>query len=247
MQRLRTWVALFLVFFLAACGTAANQDALVVGNQYEGFITVGGGGTQVPLPEGKWRLAGTSLYPAEIGGVLIRTKQGRVSRLIDFYVPPEPLLRKPRRSNKFCSRKDIIFMGKSEFHVNTGFRGWGEQDCWGINHWPMTFYGKIPSHLQALRDYVEKNDLELPITMIAAQYRRSGREKFMSLNYYFNPELEGFAPPQRAEWRTSDWHRDRYSLDPKKKAYIEKLIKWGAEWHAQVDRGFRGQLKRGTP
>jgi hypothetical protein len=111
----------------------------------------------------------------------------------------------------------------------------------------MTFYGSIPTHLLALRDYVEKNDLELPVTMIAVQYLRSGRGRFMSLNYYFNPELEGIAPPERAEWRTSDWHRDRYSHDPKKKAYIEKLIKWGAEWHARVDRGFRGQLKRGAP
>ena len=234
---------------LAGCGTAANQDALVVGNQYEGFITVGGGGLQVPLPEGEWRLVGTSLYAdrMEIDGVLIRTKQRRVSRLVDFYVISGPQLRGLRSSYKFCGRKDIIFMGKSEFYANTGMYGWGEQDCWGINHWPMTFSGSVPKHLLALRDYVEANGLVLPSTMIAVHYRRGGKGKFFSLNYYFNPELEGIPPPQQVEWRTSDWHRDRYFLDPKKKAYIEKLIKWGAELHAQVDKGFRGRFKRGTP
>ena len=238
---------------LAACGTAANQDALVVGNQYEGVITVGSGGTQVPLPEGKWRLVDTHLDGGEISGILVRSKQRRVSQLIDFNTlsqPPEskgPI--KWPQSYDFCSRKDFIYMGKSESANtlwNTG-PGRDTQDCWGINHWPMTFSGSIPTQLLALRDYVEKNNLELPITMIAVQYRRSGQRKFMSMNYYFNPELEGFAPPERAEWRTNDWHRDRYSLDPKKKAYIENLIRWGAEWHAQVDRGFRGILKRGGP
>lgn len=248
------WAALLMLSaMLAACGTVGNQSALVVGNQYEGFIPVGAGGTQVPLPEGKWLLVGTGTHAGrkEISGILIRTEQTRVSRLIDFYVPSGPPMQDRDSINwqsvyKFCSRNDVIHMGESETFTSATYHkglGFDRQHCWGINHWPMTFSGSVPEHFLALRDYVEKNDLELPVTMITAQYRRSGRGKFMSLNYYFNPELEGFAPPQQADWLTSDWHRDRYYRDPEKRAYIEKLKKWATEWDSQVDKGFRGVLR----
>jgi hypothetical protein len=138
-------------------------------------------------------------------------------------------------------------MGKSYTGASIYFSKGIRQECWGINHWPMTFSGSIPEHLLGLRDYVEANSLIMPGTMIAVQYRRGGDDKFFSLNYYFNPEQEGIPPPQQADWRTSDWHRDRAFRDPVKNAYIDKLIKWGETWHEQVVKGFKGQLERSAP
>ncbi len=232
---------------LAACST--GRDELVAGRQFESLIQPGNTKVQVPLPEGNWTLVAWENYAGEqeLGGVVIQTEGKHVSGLVDFYVPQVSKTRLYLQPYKFCGRKDILHVGKSEVYSRYSLQKTSPQDCWGVNHWPMTFSGRIPKHLLALRDYVEANGLVLPNTMIAVQYRRGGKGQFFSLNYYFNPELEGIAPPQQVEWRTSDWHRDRYSRDPQKKAYIEKLIKWGAEWHAQVDRGFRGLLKRGTP
>ena len=245
--RLKILTVAALGALLAGCGT--GRDELVAGRQFEGLINPGNMNVQVPLPEGGWTLVAWENYSGEqeLGGVMIQTEGKHVSRLVDFYVPQYSKTRIYLALYKFCGRRDILHVGKSEVYTFYSPQKTSPQDCWGINHWPMTFSGSVPKHLLALRDYVEANGLVLPSTMIAVHYRRGGKGKFFSLNYYFNPELEGIAPPQQVEWRTSDWHRDRYSLDPKKKAYIEKLIKWGAEWHAQVDRGFRGILKRGGP
>lgn len=238
---------------LAACsGSRSGEDELVIGKAYSGSISTGTSATQVPLPEGKWILAGWEVYAndQELGGVLIEADGRHVARLVDFYVQysTQRMRYLRHRPYKLCSRKDVIYMGKS-LSGSTGeyiaFKKGNTQACWGINHWPMTLSGSIPKHLRQLRDYVEKEELIMPDTMLAVQYRRGGNGDYFSLNYYFNPELEGFAPPRQSDWRTSDWHRDRYSRDPKKKAYIERLKKWGAEWYSQVDKGFRGRLKRG--
>lgn len=242
--------AAMMLLLLAAC--SAGKDELVTGRHYEGLIATGTSNQQVPLPEGNWILAGTAKYTGiqEVAGILIETEGKRVSRLIDFYVPYKTV---PKINDmylppyEFCGRKDILHMGKS--YTGSAYK-WSKssvpQDCWGINHWPMTFSGSVPKHLLQLRDYIEAKDLELPVTMIAVQYRRGG-DGFFSLNYYFNPEMEGIPPPRQIEWRTSDWHRDRAFRDPQKKAYIEKLISWGETWYVQVDRGLKGLLKRGGP
>ncbi len=237
-----------LGLLLAACST--GRDELVAGRQYEGLIKAGNANVQVPLPEGNWTLVAWENYSneQELGGVMIQTEGKHVSGLVIFYVPYITLTRMYLSGYKFCGRNDILHVGKSEVGSKSDFSGKSSpQDCWGINHWPMTFSGNVPKHLLALRDYVEVNGLVLPSTMIAVHYRRGGNGKFFSLNYYFNPELEGIPPPERVEWRTSDWHRDLAFRDPKKKAYLAKLIKWGEARHAQVDRGFMGLLKRSGP
>jgi len=247
MGRSQVCVAFLSLLLSAACAT--GTEGLVAGQQYEGFIRGGTSQVQVALPEGKWTLVGWSIYPneQELGGVVIQTEGNVVSHLVDFYLPWRTETRMYLQPYKFCGRNDILYVGKAEVFVVYQANKMQPQDCWGINHWPMTLSGNVPKHLLAVRDYLEENDLVMPSTMIAVQYRRGGRGKYLSVNYYFNPELEGLPPPAQVEWRTSDWHRDRAFRDPAKKAYIEKLIEWGENWHEQVDWGFKGQLERGHP
>lgn len=231
----------------AASSTATSGPK--IGRQYEGLIQPGNIDVQVPLPEGSWRLAGWDYYTndQELGGVLIQTEGTQVSRMIEFYVPYITLgnpgyLRLP--PYRFCGRKDIIYVGTSYTGTSYNFaKGAAPQDCWGIDHWPTTFYGTLPEHILQLRDHVEANGLKMPETMITVEYRRGvSKTRYVSLSYYFNPELEGFSPPREVDWRTSDWHRDRMYRDPKKKAYIEKLKAWGASWKEQVEAGLHGSL-----
>ena len=237
-----------MLSLLAACSFDASFEKLVVGKSYEHAIRAGNGGGQVPLPKGEWVVAGWDFYTDKqaLGGVLIQTEGRQVARLLDFYVPYHTEGRKLGQrlgGHRFCERRDVLFFAEIKRRLQSSYGGDTKDNCWGIDHRSMTFSGKAPNHMLALRDYIETNRLVLPVTMLAVAYRRrdGGPNKF-SLDYYFNPELEGFAPPQQVEWRTSDWHRDRAFYDPQKKAYVEKLKKWGDSWEKQVDKGFRGQL-----
>lgn len=239
------------LLLFSACAIDTSFEKLVVNKSYEHSIRAGNGGGQVPLPEGEWIVAGWDIYTEmqALGGVLIQSENGKIVRLLDFYVPYHTDGRKlgqRLRGDGFCGRRDILFVTEIKTPRYNSYGGDAENNCWGIDHRPMTFYGKVPRHMLALRDFVEANGLELPVTMLVVEYRRvDGGPNRFSLNYYFNPDLEGIAPPSQLDWRTSEWHRDFAFRDPQKKAYIEKLKRWGEEWAEQVDKGFRGQLNAG--
>jgi len=237
-----------MALLLAACGVDASYEKLVVGKSYEHAIRAGNGGGQVPLPEGEWIVAGWDIYTEKqaLGGVLIQSEGGRVARLIDFYVPYHTEGRKlgqHLRADGFCGRRDLLFLTEIKSQRQSSYGADAENNCWGIDHRPMTFSGEVPKHMLALRDYVDTSGLELPVTMLAVAYRKvDGGPNRFSLDYYFDPEREGFPPPQQVDWRTSDWHRDLALRDPRKKTYIGKLRQWGELWEEQVERGFRGRL-----
>ncbi|MCG8511309.1 MAG: hypothetical protein MI741_18990 [Rhodospirillales bacterium] len=193
---------------------------------------------QIPLPEGEWVLVGLREYSINgpfASGVLARFDGDTVFQLTSFDVP---LSWGPGYvASKLCERDDVHFTKRKANQAG------GNQDCWIVNHWRMTGGGqRLPLQWDQALEYAVENGISVPINMMTVEYRRATSHRMMNVNYFFNPEAEGFPPPKYADWSTSDWHRDRARLDPKRAAYIETIKAWGEAWKVQVDAGFDGKL-----
>ena len=211
----------------------------MLGGIYENSIAPEKASEAIPLPAGKWKLVGwtteyNNVQVPHVYGLLIQEKNGLLDKVVRFqntvgYAP------NGYQEGKFCQRKNIHHLV-----VKANYNG-REQDCWGVNHFRMTLNGRISEDLVQARDYIVKNELTVPINFLYVHYRKASSTKLWRLDYFFNPEAEGFPPPKYADWATSDWHRDRAYMDAKKVLYIEKLKSWGTAWNETVDSAFHGK------
>ena len=235
------WFSVLLSALTIATSVGA-QDKLTLNQTYRDVIHLdfSSGLTQIPLPPGEWVLAGheeyrSSLNTSMVRGYLARKESKTLTGLIYFSINIE-MSDGTWSQSSFCERENVIFMEKIRNYS-------GDVDCWALNHRTMTSKTTRQAVVQ-LRDYLKRRKIEMPITMIVVQYRKTDNSKQVSLNYYFNPEFEGFSPPKQASWRANDWHRDRIYLDPEKVAYVDRLKLWGREWKRNVDAGFEGELEK---
>jgi|TARA_R110000751_G_scaffold22366_2_gene63069 hypothetical protein len=230
-----------VVAVLAACQTtnAKLDDISPQGSILTGEYLTANGRVKVPLPEGEWIVAGSGYrrvgYENPIEEViLVQVDDGTVIHYIEIRtdIAASPI---GWKKSTFCERNDIHYIKKIS-NVPAG-----SQDCWGINHFRMTFTGKIPLYMEEARTYIVDHKIRSPLNALAVEYRLADKPHFLDVKYFFNPEADGFEPPKIAEWATSDWHRDRVYMDPKKVAYIKKLKSWGEDWHTKVKAGFEGK------
>ena len=231
----------FLLSALTVATSVSAQDKLTLNQTYRDVVRLntGVGLTQIPLPPGEWVLAGHEEYRSSpntprVQGYLARTDGSVLTGLIWFTTNTE-LSEGTWPQASLCEKENLLF-------VKTIWNYPEDVDCWVLDHRTMTAKSNKKEVMQ-LFDYLNWRHIWMPITMIAAKYRRADNSKQVYLNYYFNPEDEGFSPPKNASWRANDWHRDRIYLNREKVAYIERLKSWGRKWKPKVDAGFLGKLE----
>lgn len=231
-------LAILATAFLTACVTT-GEPATPVGAEVEGVYRPVNGRMAIPLPEGKWTVAGRTSRRNNIGTrledvVLVQEQDGIVKAIVDISTP-EHYASGGYQTSKFCARKDIHHI------VNKGNYGGREQNCWGVNHRRMTLTGNVSAEWEQARSHAMRKGLKWPINMLSTEYRVADPGYYLNVIYFFNPESEGFEPPRNAEWATSDWHRDRVHEDQRKVEYVARIRQWGEEMAPKVAAGFKGQ------
>lgn len=231
---------------LAGCQTtASNHVAPKTGTTYQNVFDLGNG-IQLPLPEGNWTLVGNKGIANNTGQFIYQPVfaniEGDTVKKFIWAITAIGEKNSPGFSDGYvvfrtCSRTNM-------HHVHTFMMvDSGDQDCWFVNHQVMTGGNRTPPSIVQAREYFKANKIKMPVTTIYTGHHFANfRLQFLTARYYFNPEAEGFAPPKQAAWRTNDWHRDRIVNDPKKEAYVGKIIDWGKQWHQRVQQGFAGKL-----
>lgn len=230
---------------LAGCVTTpATQTSVRTGAAYQSAIDVGN--VQVPLPDGKWLVAGSAVSlnnnRTPIEKLFLVNEDNGVMRgavIIDTNRVPESY---GWAYYKQCERKDVHFAKKL-----ANYDG-GEQDCYLVNHLSAYFTDqtlKDPRYAQT-QDYLIKHGLKNPTHVVSADFRVADRMNFVSARYYFNPEADGL-PPAPGDWSATEWHKDRIQAFPDRKAYVEKIVAWADAWHPKVVAGFRRALGDGKP
>ena len=236
------WFRLYLMVLSLALTLSTNanaQDKLSLNQTYRDAIRfkMSIGRTHMPLPPGEWVLTGldegtTDLGTPKMSAYLVRVENGVLTGIVRFGMNTDFSSGTWSRS-RFCDRENVLFIEKRRNYEE-------DVDCWAINH--QLFSSRKRVAKKQTIDYLVARKVKVPLTLISVEYRRTDRDKYVWCSYLFNPEHEGFAPPERVKWSVNDWHRDRIGSDPQKVAYIERLKSWGREWKTQVDAGFLGKL-----
>ncbi|MCZ4280064.1 hypothetical protein O4H49_04700 [Kiloniella laminariae] len=226
--------------FLSACVTTQQKAEYTQGQEFEDFIVAGSREVQIPLPEGKWVLAGQGIETNDVSTrfqsfVLIQTENDVLSKIVNFTVSIDQA-RWGYVFGKICERKDVLFVEKKGNYAGRS------QDCTVIQHWVTTAGSEDPQEWIQADRYMDENLISRPKNILVTQYRKVTREHYLNLVYGANPELDGFAAPVSDEWEMSPWHKDRYLKSPDREKYVEDLIGWAKEWDAKVDAGIKRQL-----
>lgn len=228
---------------LTGCETVGSLPASEVreGVILREFVRVGVGNQTIPLPPGDWEVAGVYTERNNVGtpildAILIQRQGDQLAKVVRLRTPTAigRGLYGYVISNE-CGRADVHYMKADSVGVAT-------QDCRLVNHWRMSQSGNIPRAWRAFEIYSDKSGIRRPLAMIGSVYRLGDNRTFLDASYMLNPEVDGFAPPKQSDWSSSDWHRSNVPQDPKKVAYVNRLIAWTDEWHGTVKAGFEGRL-----
>ena len=201
---------------------------------------------QIPLPRGRWVVRGQNVITTDAGTRIIQMilldadrNVPRISIWVGTNLQPSVYF-EGWGVSRICSRDDM------HHRVTKSNIQWGDQECWYVNHARLGRSSRTPKEVLQVYDFVKSRGRAVPANTVVVGYRFANDYDVLSIRYHFNPEAEGFAPPKRAAWKTSDWHVDKVVSDPKKVQYIDRLKWWGLDWLPKVKAGFEGKLSRGT-
>lgn len=189
---------------------------------FEDEFTVSG--QRIPLPPGKW--LGLAYFRGQANStqgdsvVLGRIDKDRVSGLVAVNAYSSTGQSNGFPVFKACDRNDYVHISRQ---VNEAF---GPQRCWWINHATQLWDQPI---FRAARTVLEEHGAAVPAVLVNVGFRRASASGFSTAFYYYNPE-EASISSQPGAWNTSEWHRDRISMDAKRVEYIKDLRAWGESW-----------------
>tara|TARA_Y100001936_G_scaffold243453_1_gene282306 strand:+ start:5386 stop:6126 length:741 start_codon:yes stop_codon:yes gene_type:complete len=227
---------------LLATGCQTTEETLKkypVGATYKNVVFVGK--KQIPLPKGEWEIFATRPTTTSNGTPLLHLVFGNKDRgasilAIRLTANLGSTSGYGWNQLKACSRTNMHHV-----YFNEGDIG-DDQRCWFANHSRMTRGSSRVSSMTMALDRAKELGIKLPVTSIYAGLRVTDKFDVIMMRVYFNPEADGFDPPQQSAWATNDWHKDRIYTDKKKVAYVERVKNWTEEFFPKVEAGFKGKL-----
>jgi hypothetical protein len=207
------------------------------------------GKKSVFLPDGDWVLIGASesIIKQTSGGVpwdlkwgnaLLAQLDGKNVRALVRVQGSIDAWRITRWTDKSeCERTNLLFVSDLSRHTNDFF-------CNVINHRVGVLSGDAAEGSLNRKAFLwlEEKQLRAPATMLVVEYYRSAIPgNYLRVQYYFNPEYDGFAPSAKSGWNQNDWHKDFVGRDARKVTYVETLKAWSKEMTPVVDKGFKNE------
>ena len=196
---------------------------ILMGRRFSDFVKVQG--QSIPLPEGLWtvlahfrdsaggRNRGDAVVMGRIDGHKLNGMIAVNAMQSGAGVSSAPF--------EACNRPDYVFRKVDTYDAQ------GEQRCWWINH-AVAVWQNQPV-FQAAQLELARLGVSAPQVMINVGIRRADATGFATTFYYFDPADDAIASAS-ASWAESEWHRSRIDNDPSRRAYVQKLQRWGESW-----------------
>ncbi len=244
--------ATFLALGSASAAAQPPSQLLQPGTEIEGLMMLGGS-RQVPLPAGRWIVAGdaTSDFDGERVGafgrlrstVLFRLEGQTVSAVAEVNTNLLPTTDGWGIAQD-CERRDLILA------VVRYKAGW-DASCFFIGHTlaPAAQAGEpgSPAAWRQAVAHAAQTGLALSSGFITAGFRAANRSDVVDLRIHFAPSALGLpAETSPARWRDSPWHADRIVNDAPRLAAAQRLGAWSLPFSALVDNGLKGRLQTGA-
>jgi hypothetical protein len=223
--------------------TPAPSPSAVYGRVYRGTVPLGG--HWIPLPPGDWTALARMPFQAADG---IRSEGAFLAKIVN---------------NQLVAAVRLLGNGPESlsatgFPLETGCQrpGWahvasnvdyGRQDCWWLGYEePPSWDGDAKRRLLAAAvAELKLRKVPVPPLMVFAVFKEADAREYVSLVYWFNPEVDGIAPPGPGDPNGSSWSKNRIAETPEKLAYMQRLERWAEEWADAVRETFAGHLAEG--
>jgi uncharacterized membrane protein len=259
----RLLFALGLSAWVAAPGGAAAQAvsaqqvvaalqgnaALAAGTVLEHAVRIGT--RQVPLPEGRWTVAGDASYVRDdmrVGAfgrmrnlILFRLVPGASGAVIDAMAEINTNLLPTTDGWGIaadCARSDLIV---AVVRYKSGWDG----SCLFITH---TLAGESvvaddpPAAWAAAAEFARRERLALPRLWLTAGFRATNRADIVDLRLHFAPHTRGIPAETPRRWKDSAWMAETLPNDAPRLALARALGEWAAPFSGLVESGLKGRL-----
>lgn len=245
-DRMKNITILVLAVILTGCVTTSKQavndfhTTFVVGMVVSNEVSVGG--NRVPLLPGEHLIISTHQITQNLkyrgGGpmpgtegkfmkgdvVLAQIKDGILHTMTFIDASIQPLLGNSWWNKSWvCTEKNIL-------HSVVSSDGLRNQDCWHVRH--RAARSKAQAIQKAFRYFADHN-ISIPSHVIASSHAFTNKGKYLTVNYLFNPQIEGVSP-------SGAWNKARLHMFEEKQQYVDKVVSWSDKWHGKIKSTFMG-------
>ena len=254
MKNLLGLLVLFVSYFL----TNVDSSASKIGKIYENELRFKKLNIDLP-PNGEWRHIKT--YQNNIHGVafksyfLAQVKENKVSRLLEV-LSVDTQGSYPTEANMFFNsllykpNRDRGCVKRLQYYVFKLYKKGLATNCFIVRNWEVNKELYKPPIINVdyinmnyapgiIRNYIEKNNIDLPTMMLRSEHYYYSRTKLFWVFRMIDPEINsGFKTKFNTE-DTSEYFPSNISKYPDKKKYMDDWVKLAATRH-QI---FEKQLK----
>jgi hypothetical protein len=234
-------ITIMLILFFTACsGLTSLEKEITVEKEYENDIKVGN--KTIPLPEGKWKVVGRGLTSND-SFFIVYLFQEKPDGLFSYLMitTESPF---SSSSGFFGYKRDDNFDRTNMLYVKSISNKEGEaQEGWYINNSICHFAQDSKTKAEiASKEYIKSHNLTISNDMISVTHRFASKgpgNSYLRVEYFYNPEADGFQKSTSEYWSTSPWNSIRINSDQNKVAYVEKLKKYHAEIHDRIKTDYQ--------
>lgn len=245
-------VALFAAMAVATASSWAQETSahlLPVGTKVRDKIILVD--KTVPLPEGEFVLAATSVSDAtHVKGEWIRQRV----QLVTVYLAQlegeqlraevlattvlDPRFTYSKWEDEPCTRGDTLF--RLDLTRNPGY----QQNCLLVNHVTNIYTRQPPGIYSDAYGWLQQRGARLPVdVVIQASVTRIEVGERLSVTHRFNPAAFGCDVGRNPTWATSAWHPKTLANDAQRKQFVDSVVAWAKAVQSFVDQeiGARGR------
>ena len=247
-------MVLFVIYFLTTVNSSAVKSGKIYVNEFR-FKKLN---IDLP-PDGEWRHIGT--HNKNIHGVgfisyfLAQIKENKVSRLLEV-LSINNKGAYPLEANQFFyellykADKERGCAKRLEYYVFKLFKKGVSTNCFIVRNWEVNKelykptikrirYADMNYAPGIIRNYLEKNNIDIPIMMLRSEHYYYSRGKLFWVFRMINPEINGTSKTKFNTEETSEYFPSNISKYPDKKKFMDDWVKLAIKRH-QI---FEEQLK----
>lgn len=243
----RATFALAALLLAGLPSTGHAQPLPVPGATVENFLVIAG--KQVPLPEGRWLIAGAALTGfdgAAVGAfgrianiVLFRTRGTEVEAIAEISTNLLPT-HDGWGIASACERTDLAL---SVVRYKTGWDG----SCFFVTH-TLTDGAEVsaPAAWVAALGTARERGLGLGTVWLTAGFRVANRSDVVDARFHFAPGARGIAEERPRRWRDSGWAASRIERDAARLDIARGVTEWAVIFSGHMEDGIKGRLRAGN-